>query len=111
MEPGPASRSYGLQVAALAGIPATVLEQAREILKTLEALRQDDTDTALGGQLGLFSSPSTPSSTAKLPSEPHCAAATPSLERALRAIDPDELSPREALDALYELRRLLDDGD
>ena len=111
VEPGPASRSYGLQVAALAGIPATVLEQAREILKTLEALRQDETDTALGGQLGLFSSPSTPSSTAKLPSEPHCAAATPSLERALRAIDPDDLSPREALDALYELRRLLDDGD
>ena len=115
VEPGPASRSYGLQVAALAGIPATVLEQAREILETLEGLRQDGTDTALGGQLGLFSSSPTPPPDAESPgkptSEPTSEPTTSLLECALKTIDPDQLSPREALDALYELKQLLDDFD
>ena len=103
VEEGPASQSYGLQVAQLAGVPAGVIRAARKHLAALEAhAAQDDT------QFDLF--------TAAAP-EPEPATATPdtrpALEvlEALRAIDPDRLSPREALDALYQLRQLIgDDG-
>ncbi|MBA3589805.1 MAG: DNA mismatch repair protein MutS [Methylibium sp.] len=90
IEPGPASRSYGVQVARLAGMPAGVLRQARATLETLEAQQM-----ASAAQIDLFASP------AAAPS-----AEPTEVERALAAIAPDTLSPREALDALYRLKAL-----
>ena len=90
MEPGPASRSYGVQVARLAGMPAVLIRQARATLEALQA--KADAGQA---QVDLFAPP------------PAAAAVEPSaVERALAAIDPDKLTPREALDALYRLQAL-----
>jgi DNA mismatch repair protein MutS len=91
MEPGPASRSYGVQVARLAGMPAPLLRQARATLEALETVSQ-----AGAAQVDLFAPP------------PAAPAAEPSaVESALAALNPDALSPREALEALYRLRGLL----
>ncbi|MDP1690518.1 MAG: DNA mismatch repair protein MutS [Burkholderiaceae bacterium] len=90
VQPGPASRSYGVQVARLAGMPAAVVRQARGALEALEA-NQRATDL----QIDLFA--------AALPA----AMATPSpIEDALSDLDPDSLTPREALEALYRLKQL-----
>ncbi len=90
IEPGPASRSYGVQVARLAGMPPSLLRQARAALEALQARA-----AAAQVQVDLFAAP-----------PPAEAATEPSvLERALAAIDPDRLSPREALDALYRLKQ------
>ncbi|MBA4114661.1 MAG: DNA mismatch repair protein MutS [Verminephrobacter sp.] len=90
IQPGPASRSYGIQVAKLAGMPAPVLHHARHALAALE-------DRAGEGELqvDLFAPPPAPEVTAASP-----------VEAALSAIHPDQLSPREALDALYQLKNL-----
>ena len=91
IEPGPASRSYGVQVARLAGMPASLIRQARATLEALEAKAE-----AGQAQVDLFAPP------------PAAPASEPSLlEGALAGIDPDRLSPREALEALYRLRALL----
>jgi DNA mismatch repair protein MutS len=90
VEDGPASQSYGLQVARLAGVQAAVINAARRKLVMLE--NQQITG---GAQGDLFA-----------PAPPPEPAASPALER-LAKIDPDELSPRQALEVLYELRRLL----
>jgi DNA mismatch repair protein MutS len=95
VEEGPASQSYGIQVAQLAGIPAGVIRAAKKRLADLE------TQTAhRSPQADLFNAPSNlePSS-----SEPE----HPALD-ALRQADPDTMSPRDALDTLYRLRKLLD---
>ncbi|MFN9450509.1 MAG: DNA mismatch repair protein MutS [Rubrivivax sp.] len=89
IEPGPASRSYGVQVAKLAGMPAAVVRQARASLDALEREQH-----SRGPQVDLF---------AELP-PPSLPAPSP-LEDALDAIDPDSLTPREALDALYRLKQ------
>ena len=89
---GPANRSYGLAVAALAGIPHEVIARAREILDTLESAPRASVSEPPSAQLGLFDSPSPP------------APAGAALLEALDALDPDALSPREALDALYRLK-------
>ncbi len=91
IQPGPASKSYGVQVARLAGMPAAVLHHARHALAALESGAQD-----ARAQVDLFAPP------------PETAAAGPSpAEAALAQINPDALSPREALEALYALQRLL----
>jgi len=91
IEPGPASRSYGVQVARLAGMPASLVRQARATLEALEAKAGETR-----AQVDLFAAP------------PAAEAAEPSaLEAALAAIDPDQLSPRDALAALYKLHALL----
>jgi len=93
IEPGPASRSYGVQVARLAGMPASLLRQARATLEALESKQQ-----AHSAQVDLFAAPPSPAA---------ASAATPSpLEDALASLEPDRLSPREALDALYRLKNL-----
>jgi DNA mismatch repair protein MutS len=93
IEPGPASRSYGVQVARLAGMPASLLRQARATLEALESQQQ-----AHSAQVDLFAAPPSPAA---------ASAATPSpLEDALASLEPDRLSPREALDALYRLKNL-----
>lgn len=90
MQPGPASKSYGIQVARLAGMPATVVNHARQ---ALEALESQHAQTR--AQVDLFAPPP--------------AAETPvasAVESALAALDPDAMTPREALDALYALQKL-----
>jgi DNA mismatch repair protein MutS len=90
IEPGPASKSYGIQVAQLAGMPAAVLKQARHTLDALEAQAADAQQ-----QVDLFAQ--APVDDVPAPS---------AVEAALAAINPDALSPREALDALYQLKAL-----
>ena len=96
IEPGPASRSYGVQVARLAGVPAAVVQQARHTLAQLEA-----ESARAQQQIDLFAAAPEP--------EPTVADAHPVLQR-LAELDPDALSPRDALDALYRLRALLERG-
>jgi len=102
---GPANRSYGLQVAQLAGVPREVITQARHYLETLESQR-DQHDAAAADrhsaqrELPLFA--------AAPPRPPKPAAPAPdALRSAVEAIDPDELSPKAALETLYRLRKLL----
>ncbi len=91
LQPGPASRSYGVQVARLAGMPASLLRQARATLEALENQQH-----AGDAQIDLFAAPA-----------PQTSEAEPSrVDAALAALDPDMLSPREALAALYELKKL-----
>ena len=90
IEPGPASRSYGVQVARLAGMPAALVRQARATLEALEAkARAGDL------QVDLFAAP--PAASAPEPS---------AVDAALATINPDALTPREALDALYRLKAI-----
>ena len=89
---GPANQSYGLQVAALAGVPRGVVRRARNYLESLEAERRS---TGAAQQGFDFSAPAAPVKNA--------------LRDALDAIDPDALSPRAALDALYELKKIDDE--
>lgn len=97
VEEGPASQSYGIQVAALAGIPGSVIRDAKRRLVVLEnreiTLRADEHQPDLFAQASV-SPPTEP--------EPH-----PALE-ALHATDPDALTPREALEMLYQLKKLVD---
>jgi len=97
---GPASQSYGLQVAALAGVPAAVIARAREHLRRLEEQSVERDGGAK--QLSLF--PPAPSATPEPPMirEPSL---SPVLQ-ALRELDPDDLSPRKALETLYRLQAL-----
>jgi DNA mismatch repair protein MutS len=97
---GPANQSYGLQVAALAGIPKSVTTQARRYLTELErerdALRSKASPQT---ELPLFVSP--PEAPPPLP-----AAEIPAVLEALRAIDPDTVTPRQALELLFKLKQL-----
>jgi DNA mismatch repair protein MutS len=104
---GPANRSYGLQVAQLAGVPRGVSAEARRYLEHLEAERDRQRAAAPTGdgsvaqtELPLFASPARRGGDG-------ADAAADAVREALAAIDPDELSPRAALEALYALRRLL----
>ena len=111
---GPASRSYGLQVARLAGIPAAVIRNARTVLEQLEqhALQsQDQFDlfADMGGAQANSSSidgNQTDTSTLATTATPASAAIHELLAR-LTQFDPDTLTPRQAHDALYELRAML----
>jgi DNA mismatch repair protein MutS len=90
IQSGPASRSYGIQVARLAGMPVAVLNHAGHALQTLETRALENKV-----QVDLFAAP--PSAPVQPPS---------ALESRLAEIDPDALSPRDALDALYQLKKL-----
>jgi DNA mismatch repair protein MutS len=101
---GPADRSYGLQVAQLAGVPPPVIGEARGYLEALEAERdRQRAGAAPQGELPLFAG-----APARRPAAADGAGTFEALRRALAALDPDELSPRAALDALYRLRRILE---
>ena len=100
--PGVADRSYGLQVAKLAGLPRAVLERARVILDELEAAERQAPVEKLVDDLPLFAA-ARPSSAAPA-ATPDTAGPDP-LRAALDALDPDSLTPREALDALYRLKQ------
>jgi len=95
---GPASRSYGIQVAQRAGIPQAVIRHATRELERLEA------QGAPTPQLGLFGEVVDAEAQAAAAAE--ISEAQEALQQALAALDPDTLSPREALDALYQLKKL-----
>jgi DNA mismatch repair protein MutS len=108
---GPANRSYGLQVAQLAGVPRDVIAQARRYLEALEAQR--DRATATRGrrspqtELPLFAPSAAEVSAAASAEAAADTALLAELRTALQVIDPDALAPRAALDALYRLREIL----
>jgi DNA mismatch repair protein MutS len=91
IQPGPASRSYGIQVARLAGMPTGVVNHARHALAALEKHQEESRE-----QVDLFAPP--PAAEAAAPTK---------LEAAVAALDPDALTPRDALDALYSLKKLI----
>ncbi|WP_370311513.1 DNA mismatch repair protein MutS [Sagittula sp.] len=99
---GAADRSYGVQVAQLAGLPKAVITRARDVLEALEkGERERASPKALIDDLPLFSA------AAKAPA-PAVSRETPSaVEEKLAAIIPDEMSPREALQVLYDLKALV----
>jgi DNA mismatch repair protein MutS len=99
--PGSADRSYGIQVAKLAGLPLPVIARAKSVLAKLEAQDRGQTARALADDLPLFAVPSRASAEPAPPSEAE------RLVEALKALHPDEMSPREALDALYALKAKL----
>jgi DNA mismatch repair protein MutS len=93
---GPANRSFGLQVAALAGLPKAVIADAKATLAGLEAGGNESRPVTQKAktsspQLGLFAPP-----------------APSPIDEAMRALDPDAMSPRDALDALYRLKKMSD---
>ncbi|MDG3089011.1 DNA mismatch repair protein MutS [Vibrio hannami] len=92
VQEGAASKSYGLAVAGLAGVPKAVIKNARGKLKQLEQLGHDrpegKPDVDIANQLSLIPEPS-------------------EVEEALAGIDPDDLTPRQALEELYRLKKLL----
>ncbi|MCF8156813.1 MAG: DNA mismatch repair protein MutS [Rhodoferax sp.] len=90
IQPGPASKSYGVQVARLAGMPAAVLNQARQTLEALEAQASHQQ-----AQIDLFALPAVTE-----------VVTSSAVDIALEAINPDDLSPREALEALYQLKKM-----
>ena len=90
IEPGPASKSYGIAVAKLAGVPAAVVNHAKSALNALETQQLE-----ARAQVDLFAAPPEPP-----------AAEQSAINKALHQIDPDTMSPREALDALYQLKKL-----
>ena len=94
---GPADRSYGLAVAKLAGVPAPVVARAKSVLDRLEKGRAETGGLAAGlGDLPLF---------AAAAFEPPPPRAGDALRARMAALDLDSLTPREALDLLYELKR------
>jgi DNA mismatch repair protein MutS len=94
LKDGGASRSYGIQCARLAGLPAPVLDRARELLKRFEKSAPRNERQ----QMSLFGAVQAPVVEEAPPS--------PVID-ALRAVDPDALTPRQALEELYRLRRML----
>lgn len=101
--PGAADRSYGIQVARLAGLPASVVERARDVLTRLEDADRKNPASSLIDDLPLFQ-------VAVRRDEAYRARGTSKVEEALRAIDLDDLTPRAALDALYELKKKLSEA-
>ncbi len=100
VQPGPASQSYGLQVAQLAGVPPVVIRAARKHLALLEAQ-----SASVDGQFDLFAG----GASTAMSSEPEAEEMRPddsALHAALDELDPDALSPRAALEELYRLKQL-----
>ncbi len=90
VRPGPANQSYGLQVASLAGVPKDIIDRARRYLKTLESQQAAQPESPQG-QLNLAVA------------EPH---PEDPVRTAVDELEPDAMTPREALDALYKLKEL-----
>ena len=99
--PGSADRSYGIQVAKLAGLPPAVVARAKSVLAKLEAQDRGQTARALADDLPLFAVPS------RAAAEPAPPSHADQMLEAVKALHPDEMSPREALDALYALKAQL----
>lgn len=96
--PGAADRSYGIQVAKLAGIPGSVISRAQQVLERLEADEPSSATTSLMGDLPLFSAHAAAASA--LPEAPD------PVGEVIAEIEPDEFTPRAALELLYKLKAL-----
>lgn len=107
VQDGPASQSYGLQVAQLAGVPQPVIRAARKHLAWLE---QQSTDATPTPQLDLFAAPTVPAADDDGDDGFAVAPANDALNEAMRDIDPDSMTPRQALDALYRLKALAEES-
>ncbi len=112
VQDGPASQSYGLQVAQLAGVPQPVIRAARKHLAWLE---QQSTDATPTPQLDLFAAPTVPDVDADEEDDGNdgtspAAPANDALGEAMRDLDPDSMTPRQALDALYRLKALAEES-
>jgi DNA mismatch repair protein MutS len=99
---GAADRSYGVQVGKLAGLPAAVVERAKEVLEKLEAGDRQGGSVAkdLFDDLPLFTTTPTRAEAGRKPAK------TSALETHFKQVNPDDLTPKEALDLLYELKAL-----
>ena len=95
--PGAADRSYGIQVARLAGLPDQVLDRAAEVLALLEQNDRQAGLETLAAELPLFAATRPQSKSGRRPQSSRS-------DEALQNINPDELTPREALEALYRLK-------
>jgi DNA mismatch repair protein MutS len=100
--PGAADRSYGIHVARLAGLPDAAIQRAEEVLETLEKGEQAGTLQRLADDLPLFAAMAekTPAKTSAEPAGPSA------VEQRLAKVNPDELTPKEALELVYELQGL-----
>ena len=111
LQHGPASRSYGVQVARLAGMPHTLIRQARTTLESLEAQqKQADEQIDLFAQAGDLAAAAAQSSSLVMPDvtmDEAMSASEAQTLALLSSIDPDTLTPREALDALYKLKAVI----
>jgi DNA mismatch repair protein MutS len=99
--PGAADRSYGIAVAKLAGLPSSAIARAEIVLQALENGEQGGAVARLADDLPLFSVAA---------SEPKANAPRP-IDEALADLRPDELSPRDALEALYRLKAIFTEGE
>jgi DNA mismatch repair protein MutS len=102
--PGSADRSYGIQVAKLAGLPPAVISRAKSVLAKLEAQDRGQNARVLVDDLPLFAVPS------RAAAEPTLSKEAEELIAAVKALHPDEMTPREAMDALYALKAKLPKG-
>ena len=102
--PGAADRSYGIQVAKLAGLPSQVIVRASEVLSALEEQREQTDKSQTIDDLPLFNAPRPVSGAARSPEKNIVA-------EKLAEIMPDEMTPREALDTLYKLKTYLSKND
>jgi DNA mismatch repair protein MutS len=102
--PGSADRSYGIQVAKLAGLPPPVIARAKSVLAKLEAQDRSSTARALADDLPLFAI----TTRAEVEAPPPGPAER--LMDAVKALNPDDMSPREALEALYALKKKSAEG-
>jgi len=102
--PGTADRSYGIHVGKIAGLPPKVVERADQILKTLEEGEQSNAITRLADDLPLFRTLAEPAA----PARPATTAVSAAEEK-LKAINADELTPRDALDLIYQLKETMAD--
>lgn len=98
---GAADRSYGIHVGRLAGLPAAVVARAEEVLAALEKGEQGSAVAKLADDLPLFAALARPKAQAPQPAQPSAA------EQMLKGVNPDELTAKQALDLLYQLKALL----
>jgi len=101
--PGAADRSYGIHVGQLAGLPGAVIARAESILETLEQGEQSSAVTKLVEDLPLFAA------VQHRPANPGAPAGPSPLDAALQDVNPDELTPRQALEMLYKLKDIARD--
>jgi DNA mismatch repair protein MutS len=98
VQPGSADRSYGIHVAKLAGLPPPVIDRARQVLDMLQTGEQSGALARLAEDLPLFTA---------MKDRPQEAYASSPLQEKLQSVNADQLSPREALDLIYQLKELL----
>ena len=101
---GAADRSYGIHVAKLAGLPAPVIDRARILLEKLEQSREQAEPAGVLESLPLFA----PALSAEQVQDNKTDSTADKLSQEVAEIEPDSLSPKEALDFIYRLRHILD---